>query len=137
MGAMESRTKIVATLGPANADPEVLDRMILAGVDVVRLNLSHGEVEEHIERLHAVRAAAKRTGVIVAVLADLPGPKVRAGQLPADGVLLPEGGSLDLVPGEAPSDERTFHVDYPTLLHDLHIGDRVVIGDGAITLRVE
>jgi len=134
---MESRTKIVATLGPASADPEVLDRMILAGVDVVRLNLSHGDVSEHIARLRAVRAASIRTGVIVAVLADLPGPKVRAGQLPADGVLLAEGGQLDLVPGEAPSNERVFHVDYPSLLHDLHPGDRVVIGDGAITLRVE
>jgi len=134
---MESRTKIVATLGPASADADVLDRMILAGVDVVRLNLSHGAVEDHIVRLHAVREAAERTGVIVAVLADLPGPKVRAGQLPPDGVLLPEGGRLDLVAGEAPSDEHTFHVDYPTLIHDLHVGDKVVIGDGAISLRVE
>ena len=134
---MESRTKIVATLGPASADPDVLDRMILAGVDVVRLNLSHGAVEAHIQRLHAVRAASERTGVVVAVLADLPGPKIRSGQLPPDGVLLVEGGVLDLVPGEATSDVSAFHVDYPTLLDDLHVGDRVVIGDGAITLRVE
>jgi pyruvate kinase len=134
---MESRTKIVATLGPASASPDVLDRLVLAGVDVVRLNLSHGSVEEHVERLHAVRESAERTGQVVAVLADLPGPKVRSGQLPPDGVLLAEGATLDLVPGEAPSDEHTFHVDYPTLLHDLSEGDRVVIGDGAISLRIE
>ena len=75
---MESRTKIVATLGPASESPEVLDRMLVAGVDVVRLNLSHGSLDEHIARLHAVRAAAERTGLVVGVLADLPGPKVRA-----------------------------------------------------------
>lgn len=137
MGAMQSRTKIVATLGPASESPEVLDRLIRAGVDVVRLNLSHGRVEDHVERLTAVRAAAARTGEVVAVLADLPGPKIRAGQLPPDGVLLAEGASLELVPGVEPSSAAVFHVDYPTLLHDLHVGDRVVIGDGAISLRVE
>src|SRR6187402_1005681 len=119
---MESRTKIVATLGPASESPEMLDRLLLAGVSVVRLNLSHGLVEDHVERLHEVRAAAKRTGRTVGVLVDLPGPKVRAGQLPPDGVLLVEGARLDLMPGEAPSDDAVFHVDYPTLLHDLHVG---------------
>jgi pyruvate kinase len=134
---MESRTKIVATLGPASAAPEVLDRMLLAGVDVVRLNLSHGTVEEHVERLHEVRAAGERTGRVVAVLADLPGPKVRAGQLPPEGVLLAAGASLELVAGEGDSTVTCFHVDYATLLHDLDVGDRVVIGDGAISLMVE
>lgn len=137
MGSMESKTKIVATLGPASESPEMLDRLILAGVDVVRLNLSHGAVDDHVARLHAVREAAQRTGRVVAVLADLPGPKVRAGQLPPDGVLLVEGAVLNLIPGEQPSSVRDFHVDYETLLHDLHVGDRVVIGDGAISLRVE
>jgi pyruvate kinase len=134
---MESRTKIVATLGPASQSPEMLDELLLAGVAVVRLNLSHGEVEDHVERLHAVRAAAERTGTTVGILVDLPGPKVRAGQLPSDGVLLREGARLDLAPGEAPSSDEVFHVDYPSLLHDLHVGDKVVIGDGAISLRVE
>jgi pyruvate kinase len=134
---MESRTKIVATLGPASESPEVLDRLLLAGVDVVRLNLSHGSLEEHIGRLRAVRASAERTGMVVAVLADLPGPKVRAGQLPAGGVLLLAGQTLVLHAGEGDSDSSHFQVDYPTLLHDLHVGDRVVIGDGAISLEVE
>ena len=133
---MESRTKIVATLGPASESPEVLDRMLVAGVDVVRLNLSHGSLDEHIARLHAVRAAAERTGLVVGVLADLPGPKVRAGQLPADGVLLVAGQSLILRAGDGASDSQLFQVDYPTLLHDLHPGDRVVVGDGAISLQV-
>jgi pyruvate kinase len=75
---MNARTKIVATLGPASDPPEVLDDMLRAGVDVVRLNLSHGHLEEHIARCRAVRESAVRTGSVVAVLADLPGPKVRA-----------------------------------------------------------
>jgi pyruvate kinase len=134
---MESRTKIVATLGPASEQPEVLDELLRAGVDVVRLNLSHGTVESHVERLHAVRAAAARVGQVVGVLADLPGPKVRAGQLPPEGVQLVAGNDLLLVAGEGPSTVEQFHVEYETLLHDLRVGDRVVIGDGAISLRVE
>jgi pyruvate kinase len=74
---------------------------------------------------------------VVGVLADLPGPKVRAGQLPADGVLLAEGAVVELHPGESPSSAAELHVDYPTLLEDVAVGDRVVIGDGAISLRVE
>ena len=137
MGVMESRTKIVATLGPASEDAEVLDRLLVAGVDVVRLNLSHGTVEDHVLRLHAVRAAAERTGRIVGVLADLPGPKVRAGQLPPEGVQLVAGHTLRLVAGDGPSDVECFYVDYETLIHDLSVGDRVVLGDGAISLCVE
>jgi len=69
---MNARTKIVATLGPASEAPEVLEELLLSGVDVVRLNLSHDTLESHICRLHAVREAASRTGSTVAVLADLP-----------------------------------------------------------------
>jgi pyruvate kinase len=134
---MESRTKIVATLGPASQAPAVLRDLIRAGVDVVRLNLSHGDVDEHIGRLRAVRAAAAEVGHVVAVLADLPGPKVRAGQLPASGVVLVPGARLDLVAGDGPSTVERFAVDYPSLIADLLPGDRVVIGDGAISLQVE
>lgn len=137
MVPMESRTKIVATLGPASEAPEVLDAMIRAGVDVVRLNLSHGTIEEHVARLHAVRAASERTGAVVAVLADLPGPKVRCGQLPQGGVALVPGSDLSLVPGDGPSNASRLEVDYATLLDDVIVGDRVMIGDGAISLRVE
>ncbi|MEI8240403.1 MAG: pyruvate kinase [Actinomycetota bacterium] len=133
---MDPRTKIVATLGPASDAPPVLDELLRAGVDVVRLNLSHGTLESHIERLHAVRAAAERVGRVVAVLADLPGPKVRAGQYPEGGVELSAGASLRLVPGDAPSTAERLVVDYPTLIEDLRVGDRIVLGDGAISLRV-
>jgi len=134
---MNGRTKIVATLGPATDRPEVLDEMIVAGVDVVRINLSHGPVDSHIARLRAVRESATRTGSVVAVLADLPGPKVRAAPFPDGGLELRAGATVSLHPGAPVSSKDVVGVDYPTLLEDLHPGDPIVVGDGAITLKVE
>ena len=136
---MDTRTKIVATLGPASESPAVLEEMLAAGVDVVRLNLSHGTLAAHVERLHAVRATADRLERVVAVLADLPGPKVRSGQFPAGGVQLVEGSQVELVAGiddGATSDQSRITVDYPSLVDDLRVGDRIVLGDGAITLEI-
>src|SRR5688500_15815979 len=100
---MERRTKIVATLGPASEDPVMIECLLPAGVDVVRLNLSHGPVEENLERMRRVRVAADRLGAHTAVLADLPGPKVRAGAFPEGGVFWSEGAEVRLVPGEGQS----------------------------------
>lgn len=133
---MARRTKIVATLGPATDGAAELDAVIEAGVDVVRLNLSHGPVEEHLERLEMVRAAEERAGRPVGVLADLPGPKIRAGRFPDGGVVFNTGEYVQLEPGDGPSDAGTIHVDYDTLLDDLVEGDRVSLGDGGISMRV-
>jgi pyruvate kinase len=134
---MNARTKIVATLGPSTDRPGVLDQMLAAGVDVVRLNLSHGPLADHVGRLHAVREAAERTGSVVAVLADLPGPKVRAAPFPGSGVELTAGSMVTVVTDVEHSSAAVIGVDYTTLLEDLHERDRIVIGDGAITLEVE
>ncbi len=134
---MTTRTKIVATLGPASTAPGVLDRLLRAGTDVVRLNLSHGTLEGHLAVLAEVRAAAERTGEVVAVLADLPGPKVRSGAFPEGGVELLGGSLLTMAPGEGASSASHMTVDYPTLLDDLIADDRIVLGDGAISLQVE
>ena len=134
---MDTRTKIVATLGPASTSNDVLDRLLLAGTDVVRLNLSHGSLESHLHTLGLVRAASERTGRMVAVLADLPGPKVRSGQFPDGGAELAGGADITLVAGEGGSDQHCIAVDYPTLLDDVQAGDRIVLGDGAISLQVE
>src|SRR5512145_3449334 len=88
---MPRSTKIVATLGPASSDPLVLERMLAAGVDVVRFNFSHGTAEDHLERARLVREASARIGVDVAIMADLQGPKVRVGKF--------EGGRVTLVAG--------------------------------------
>lgn len=134
---MDTRTKIVATLGPASRSPEVLDAMLRAGTDVVRLNLSHGTLDEHLQALAAVREASQRVGQVVAVLADLPGPKVRSGRFSEGGVDLVGGASVRLHPGEGDSGADRISVDYPSMAHDLHPGDRVVLGDGAISLVVD
>ena len=133
---MARRTKIVATLGPASQDPAVLESMVRAGVDVVRLNLSHGTIDEHLDRLTTVRAIAERTERPIAVLADLPGPKLRAGRFAGDGADLVPASTVRFVPGDSPSTSSVISVDYPTLLDDVDAGDRIVIGDGDITLLV-
>ena len=132
---MNGRTKIVATVGPASESSEVLEAMMVAGVDVVRLNLSHGPLDEHVQRLRLVRAAALAVGKPIAILADLPGPKVRAGRFPEGGVTLEVGGILRLRPGNDESTALDVCVDYPSLLVDVQPGDRVVVGDGGISLR--
>jgi pyruvate kinase len=133
---MSRRTKIVATLGPATDRPGVLGGIIEAGVDVVRLNLSHGDIDEHLERLERVRAAATAAGRHVAILADLPGPKLRTGHFPEGGVQLPAGGMIILRPGDGSSDARQLTIPYPTLLDELAIGSKVQLGDGAISLTI-
>jgi pyruvate kinase len=133
---MTGRTKIVATLGPASDTDEVLAALIDAGVDVVRLNLSHGLPEEHLERLARVRRLADERGRPVAVLADLPGPKIRAGAFPEGGVRLIAGEFVELRPGAGPSNGACIRVPYPTLIEDLAVGSRVQLGDGAIAMRV-
>jgi pyruvate kinase len=130
------RTKIVATLGPASDPPEVLASLLDAGVDVVRLGLAHGEVKEHIERIELVRELANRRGRKVAVLADLPGPKVRAGAFPEGGAFLREGERIELVAGQTPSDEERIMVDEEALTDCAAAGDRIVLGDGTVSLEV-
>ena len=133
---MDRRTKIVATVGPASEDPATLREMVEAGMDMARLSLSHGPVAETRERIRAVRAAAEAEGKIVGVLADLPGPKIRAAEFRDDGVHLSEGAQVELVADGDRSDDRRVAIDYAALLDDLRPGDRVALGDGAIQLTV-
>ena len=114
----------------------MLAALVRAGVDVVRLNLSHGGIEGHLRNLAMVREVAAEAGRPIGVLADLPGPKIRAGSFPDGGVDLAPGDPIQLVPGTGPSTAHVISVDYPTLLEDVDAGDRVVIGDGGITMRV-
>ncbi len=133
---MTRRTKIVATIGPASDTTDAIGELIDAGADVMRLNLSHGTLDEHLAVLDRIRTVAAERGRFVAVLADLPGPKVRAGAFPDGGVLLGTGSVVQLVSGNGHSDEHRIEVDYPTLIEDLTIGARVQLGDGAIAMRV-
>ena len=127
----------MATIGPSSSDHSTLVRLIAAGVDVVRLNLSHGDIAEHLIRLGQVRAAAAEVGRAVAVLADLPGPKIRAGRFPEGGVELPAGSYVRVVTGDQMSDAGTIAIDHPGITDGLAPGDRIVLGDGAISLTVD
>ena len=130
------RTKIVATLGPASGDPEVLGAMVDAGLDVVRLNFSHGQPEEHVARLERARRVAAKRGGGLAALADLQGPKIRVGRVPGDGLVLSTGGDCELLAGTAAAPPPAVPVPYQHLADDLEPGDRVLLDDGAIELRV-
>lgn len=130
------RTKIVATLGPACDPPGVLDALIDAGVDVVRLGLAHGTADEHRRRMEAVRELAQRHGKTIGVLADLPGPKVRAGPFPEGGAFLAEGNEVTLVTEAGASDGRRITLDEVHLVDSVGPGDPVVLGDGTVTLEV-
>ena len=135
---MSRATKIVATLGPASSDPEVLERLLRAGVDVVRLNFSHGKAEDHIARAAQVREIAERVGKTVALMADLQGPKIRVGKFVDGKVMLEKGARfiLDAARTE-PGDIEGVSLDYKELPRDVKPGDTLLLNDGLIVLTVE
>ncbi len=130
------RTKILATIGPASDGEKTLRGMIEAGMDAVRLNLSHGTVEEALELHRRVRALSKDMGRPVGTLVDLPGPKVRAASFGREGVELPDGHRVRLVPDAGRSTAEVIGVEYESLLDGIEIGDRISFGDGAIDVEV-
>jgi pyruvate kinase len=132
------RTKIVATIGPACRDPETLARMIEAGMDVARLNFSHANREIHAENAERIRAAASASGRQVAILQDLPGPKIRIGKLENDLAELKPGERLVLVCGsEEVGNEGRISVSWQGLATAVDPGDVIYLADGAIRLRVQ
>jgi pyruvate kinase len=131
------RTKVVATLGPASSNREVLGGMVDAGLDVVRLNFSHGERADHVARFELVRAVAKELDHNLAILVDLQGPKIRVGVVDDNGIKLDRGREVTLVAGCDRCAEPDIPVVYPALAADVHQGDRILLDDGAIGLRVE
>jgi pyruvate kinase len=138
-GPLSKRTKIVATLGPATDDPRVVEAMFRAGVDVVRVNFSHGSPEDHQKRVKLIRDVSTRIGKDVAVLGDLQGPKIRVDRFRDGAVELVEGQpfTLDVSLGEDEGDETAVGVTYKSLPDDVSVGDVLLLNDGAITLRVE
>jgi pyruvate kinase len=133
------RTKILATLGPATDAPGVLEDIIRAGVNVVRLNFSHGSAEHHAERVAAVRETAERLGREVAILGDLQGPKIRIEKFAAGKVSLKAGDRFDLEAraDAAPGGTTRVGVSYLGLIDDLKTGDTVLLDDGLMAMRVD
>ena len=130
-------TKIVATLGPASSDPDVLERMVRAGVDVARLNFSHGTADDHAASIARVREVCARTGRTVGLLVDLQGPKIRIGTFREGRVALDAGASFELDARDEPGDERRVSLDYPELIHEVAAGDVLLLDDGRIVCDVE
>ena len=134
------RTKIVATIGPASSDPEVLVRMVAAGLDVARLNFSHGNAEQHAETAQKVREAAGRAGRPVAILQDLPGPKLRIGALEDGLAELKPGDEVTFVCGQNGGSQmgnsRRMHIAWAGLAGAVHPEEVMYLADGAVRLRV-
>ena len=136
-----NKTKIICTIGPASRSPEILEKLIEAGMNVCRLNFSHGTHQEHAELIRDIRAVAGRLGAPVAILQDLAGPKIRTGKIGADKmgtgeVMLREGQKFVLTSREVPGDEGEVGLTYPDLPHNVRAGDTILLADGAMELKV-
>jgi pyruvate kinase len=131
------RTKIVCTIGPASRSSILIERLIRAGMNVARLNLSHGTPHDHAQIMATVRRVAQSLAVPVAVLMDLPGPKCRIGPLKGGSVTLNKGARLVLTTRAVEGDPQKVPVNLPTLPQDVREGDSVLLDDGAMQLKVE
>src|SRR5919106_239238 len=133
---MERRTKIVATLGPGTSKEETIRDLVRFGVDVTRLNFSHGEHETHLKNARLVREAAKELGRNVAVMQDIQGPKIRIGEVVGETELI-EGNRLAVAPGDFLGDASRLSTPYKQVIHDVKPGHRILLDDGLLELRVE
>ena len=133
---MQRITKIVATLGPASSDPETLTRLIEAGVNVVRLNFSHGTADDHRKRVEALRECTAALGKTVGIMADLQGPKIRVGKFAGSKVLLKNGQRFTLDTECKLGNSDTVGLDYPELVNDVKSGDVLLLDDGRIVFDV-
>lgn len=134
---MERRTKIIATIGPASDSETTLRELVDAGMDVARLGLAHGTLDEALERYRRIRKISKDMGKRVGILVDLPGPKIRSAPFPGEGSLLEKGSTIKLIPGGKQSSESIVEVAYEKVLEDLVPGDVIPFGDGQVVVRVE
>jgi pyruvate kinase len=136
---MLRRTKIVATLGPASSTPEAMEALVRAGVDVVRLNFSHGSPEDHRGRAELVRNAAKKVGRKVGILGDLQGPKIRVAKFKDGPVQLAVGDKfcLDSEMDDNEGHQTAVGIDYKELPKDVEPGDNLLLDDGRIVMQVE
>jgi pyruvate kinase len=134
---MTRRAKIVCTLGPATRTPEAVLALVRAGMDVARLNFSHGTREDHAATYASVRRASDETGRAVGVLVDLQGPKIRLGRFAAGPVRLETGAAFTITTDDVPGDARLASTTYAALARDVHAGDTLLIDDGNVKLRVD
>ncbi len=130
------RTKIVATIGPASQEKEILRQMFLAGLNVCRLNFSHGAYEDHSAVIKTIRELNEETGLNVAILADLQGPKIRTNEMEKGGINIENGDVVTIVTEKIIGTSTKFSINYPKLPQDVNPGEKILLDDGKITLEV-
>ena len=126
------RTKIIATVGPASSSPEVLEALVIAGVNVFRLNMSHGDHASHQSAYENIRATAERLDRPLAILADLGGPKIRTGKFENNGIDLIEGNEITITMEKGLGREGLIISQYEALARDVKTGDRILLADGLV-----
>ncbi|MCD6238714.1 MAG: pyruvate kinase [Thermotogae bacterium] len=130
------KTKIVCTLGPASKDIHILENMLKSGMNVARLNMSHGTLDWHREMIEKVRAASKNVDIPVAIMVDLKGPEIRTGKLKKESVELKTGETLKLTTENVLGDEHVLSISYTNLPSEVKSGDKILLNDGAVGLEV-
>ncbi len=133
---MLKRTKIIATIGPASGSPQLIAKLIHAGMDAARLNFSHGDRKDHVRRIKYVRAEAARAGKQIAIIQDLQGPKLRVGAVRNDAITLRRGGTVTVTPRKLLGTDDIISVTYSRLARDLKNGDIILLDDGRLELKV-
>lgn len=132
-----NRTKIIATIGPASSSAEELEKMVKAGMCIARINFSHGGYEDHARVIGHIRDINDRLGTHIGILADLQGPKIRLGAIEGDGVMIKAGDELVITTEECVGNAQRVHITYPSFAGDVAEGDRILINDGKLVLRVK
>ncbi len=130
------KTKIVCTIGPASASSEMQIELIKAGMNVARINFSHGSPEIYENRINNLRDAVARTGQSIAILADLQGPKIRVGELESEKIYLAKGSIVNATAEKIVGNARRFTINYPSLIRDVGIGNTIFLDDGLLELKV-
>src|SRR5699024_6463220 len=130
------KTKIVCTIGPASESVETLEKLIHSGMNVARLNFSHGDFTEHRARINNIRTAAENTGQTVAILLDTKGPEIRTGSFKNGEAFLEEGNIVYITMQEVEGTSERFSVTYDGLINDVFAGSKILLDDGLIELEV-
>mgnify|MGYP003223036438 CR=1 FL=1 len=130
------KTKIICTLGPAVDNPDILEKLMLAGMDVARINFSHGNYEEQQDRIERVKEVRKRTNKNIAILYDTKGPEFRSGVAKEDGISLVSGKTIKIVKEDVIGNEERFTVNHKTAIDALQIGDIVLLENGLMKIEV-
>lgn len=137
MMSMMIKTKIVCTIGPASSSYEKIEKLIQGGMDVARLNFSHGRYEEHCQVIENIRQASLKNHMPIAILQDLGGPKIRIGEIKKEPIFLKEGSTFILTNREVPGDEQAVSVTFPSLPQKVKRGDCIFLADGTLELKVK